>query len=107
MARVHTQLRVRDAHRLTVEKQRDLAVIELAGAAAHEINNPLEVVMARLELMRERMDTSNDFYEDVVKLNDVLERIADIVKKMGQVRRYQVRHYCSGVNILDLDGASE
>ncbi|MBT3606512.1 MAG: response regulator [Candidatus Latescibacteria bacterium] len=107
LARVHTQLRVREAHRLTVEKQRDLAVIELAGAAAHEINNPLAVVMARLELMLERLDSSNSVYEDVVKLNHLLERIADIVKKMSHVRRYQVRHYCGGVNIVDLDGASE
>ena len=96
-----------DAHRLTVEKQRDLAIIELAGAAAHEINNPLAVVMARLELMRERMDESNDLVGDVIQLNLLLERIAGIVKKMGQVRRYQVRHYCGGTNILDLDGASE
>jgi len=107
LARVHTQLRVVDAHRLSVEKQRDLAVIELAGAAAHEINNPLAVVMARLELMRERMGDSNDFYDDVVRLNELMDRIADIVKKMSQVRRYQVRHYCGGINILDLDGASE
>jgi len=107
LARVHTHLRVRDAHRLTVEKQRDLAIIELAGAAAHEINNPLAVVMARLELMRERMDASNDLVGDVIQLNLLLERIAGIVKKMGQVRRYQVRHYCGGINILDLDGASE
>jgi DNA-binding response OmpR family regulator len=107
LARVHTQLRVREAHRLMVEKQRDLAIIELAGAAAHEINNPLAVVMARLELMRERMDDSHDLFGDVVQLNQLLERIAGVVKKMGQVHRYQVRHYCGGVNILDLDGASE
>lgn len=107
LARVHTQLRVVDAHRLSVEKQRDLAVIELAGAAAHEINNPLAVVMARLELMRERMGDSHEYYDDVVRLNELMDRIADIVKKMSQVRRYQVRHYCGGINILDLDGASE
>ena len=107
MARVQTQLRVQKVHRLTVERQRDLAVIELAGAAAHEINNPLAVVTARLELMRERMNASDEFYDDIVKLDGLLDSIAGIVKKMGQVRRYQVRNYCGGVNILDLDGASE
>lgn len=107
LARVHTQLRVREAHRLTVEKQRDLAVIELAGAAAHEINNPLAVVMARTELMRERMGSSHEMYDEIEKLNALLERIAGIVKKMGHVRRYQARHYCGGINILDLDRASQ
>ena len=40
-------------------------------------------------------------------MNGIVERIAEIVKKMSQVRRYQARHYCGDVKILDLDGASE
>ncbi|MDP6042176.1 MAG: response regulator [Candidatus Latescibacteria bacterium] len=107
LARVQTQLRVRESHRLSVEKQRDLAIIELAGAAAHEINNPLAVIVARLELMRERMESDNTLYEDVQKVSDLVDRIAEIVQKMSQVRRYQVRHYCGGMNIIDLDRASE
>ena len=107
LARVQTQLRVRESHKLSVEKQRDLAVIELAGAAAHEINNPLAVIVSRLELMKERANPGSAHYEDVSKLTDLVDRITGIVRKMSQVRRYQVRHYCGGVNILDLDRASE
>lgn len=106
-ARVETQLRVRNGYRLMAEKQRDLAIIELAGAAAHEINNPLSVIMARLELMKDRMGPANAYYNDVVTLSSMVERIANIVQKLGQVRRYQVQHYCGGVNILDLDSSSE
>ena len=105
-ARVQTQLRIREAHWLMVEKQRDLAIIELAGAAAHEINNPLAVVMARLELILSRMDRSDRFYQDIEKIDNLVCRIAGVVEKMSQVRRYQVQHYCGGINILDLDGAS-
>ena len=105
LARVETHLRVRDGYRLAAEKQRDLAMIELAGAAAHEINNPLSVAMARLELMKEGMDVAH--HEHIAQLSGLMSRIADIVKKLSQVRRYQVRHYCGGVNIVDLDGASE
>ena len=89
-ARVETQLRVRNGYRLMAEKQRDLAIIELAGAAAHEINNPLSVIMARLELMKDRMGPANAYYGDVVKLSSMVDRIAGIVQKLGQVRRYQV-----------------
>ena len=107
LARVQTQLRVRESHRLSVEKQRDLAIIELAGAAAHEISNPLAVIVARLELMKEHMGSDNAHYEDVNRLSALVDRITLIVQKMSQVRRYQVRHYCGGVNIIDLDRASE
>ena len=80
-ARVQTQLRIREAHQLRVEKQRDLAIIELAGAAAHEINNPLAVVMARLELLLSRMDRSDRFYQDIQKIDNLVCRIAGVVEK--------------------------
>lgn|GEM_PF-355736 len=106
-ARVRTQIRVRQAHRLSVEKQRDLAIIELAGAAAHEINNPLAVGFARIELMMEAAEGDDTLKKDLVQIENLFQRIADVVQKMGKVRRYQAEHYCGGVNILDLDGAGE
>lgn len=105
-ARVQTQLRVREAHRLSVEKQRDLAIIELAGAAAHEINNPLSVIMARMELLLAQMNEDDEVRRDLEQMDDMVQRIAGVVHKMTQVRQYQVQNYCGGVNILDLDGAA-
>ncbi len=106
-ARVQTQLRIREVSRLTAEKQRDLAIIELAGAAAHEINNPLAVIMARLELMLSDLDESDTNYESLEQVDHLVHRIANVVQKMSQVRRYQVQNYCGGVNILDLDASAE
>ena len=107
LARVQTQIRIREAHRLLMQKQRDLAIIELAGAAAHEINNPLAVVMARLELLLSNLDESEPMRKDLEQIDSLVHRIGDVVQKMGQVRRYQVQNYCGGTNILDLDAASE
>jgi DNA-binding response OmpR family regulator len=106
LSRVQTQLRIREANRLATEKQRDLAVIELAGAAAHEINNPLSVLMARLELILEDMSGDNPMHEELKQIERLSRRIAGVVEKMGHVRRYQVQHYCGGAKILDLDLAS-
>lgn len=105
-ARVQTQIRVREVAKLTAEKQRDLAIIELAGAAAHEINNPLAVIMARLELMLSDLDEGSKDYKNLEQIDHLIHRIANVVKKMSQVRQYQVQNYCGGVNIMDLDAAS-
>jgi DNA-binding response OmpR family regulator len=105
-ARVQTQIRIREVSQLTAEKQRDLAIIELAGAAAHEINNPLAVIMARLELMLSDTDEQSKTYKNLEQIDHLIHRIAGVVKKMSQVRRYQVQNYCGGVNILDLDASS-
>jgi DNA-binding response OmpR family regulator len=106
VARSRTQLRIREASRLTVEKQRDLAIIELAGAAAHEINNPLSVVMARLELLLDNQDGSERMQKDLEQIDHLVRRIADVVQKMSQVKHYQVQNYCGGINILDLNASS-
>jgi len=106
-ARVQTQIRVREVSKLTAEKQRDLAIIELAGATAHEINNPLAVIMARLELMLSDMDKDTKQYQNLGQVDHLVHRIANVVKKMSQVRRYQVQNYCGGVNILDFDASSK
>ncbi len=105
-ARVQAQIRLREVNRLTSEKQRDLAIIELAGAAAHEINNPLAVIMARLDLMLEDVEENTKPHKDLEQIDHLVHRIADIVKKMSQVRHYQVQNYCGGVNILDFDASS-
>jgi DNA-binding response OmpR family regulator len=106
VARVQTQLRLRDAQRLAVEKNRDLAVIELAGAAAHEINNPLSVLVARLELKLSEEGISEADRQHLEQMQVLVFRIAEVVRKLGHVRRYQVQTYCGDVNILDLDAAT-
>ena len=106
-ARGQAQIRIREVARLTSEKQRDLAIIELAGAAAHEINNPLAVIMARLELMLSDVDENSKAHQDLEQIDHLIHRIADVVKKMSQVRHYQVQNYCGSVNILDLDASSQ
>ena len=78
----------------------------MAGAAAHEINNPLAVIQARLELLISDLEETEPLRQDLEKVEDLVHRIADVVKKMGQVRRYQVQNYAGGINILDLDRAS-
>ena len=65
------------------------------------------VVLRRLDCVLEpKKDLVYDLYEDLSKIDGLVTRIADVVKKMSQVRRYQVQNYCGDVNILDLDAAS-
>jgi PAS domain S-box-containing protein len=83
---------VTDKRRLEeVERQAEALryVAHLANAAAHEINNPLSVITARLEMLRRR--TTDD--GDAAKLDGALEsvrRIADIIAHMGRITRLEV-----------------
>jgi PAS domain S-box-containing protein len=64
-------------------------VAHLANAAAHEINNPLSVITARLEMLRRRQTDQGD----VAKIDSALEsvrRIADIIAHMGRITRLEL-----------------
>jgi len=87
------------------EADRVRVLAESAGAAAHEIGQPLSVLLARTELMvaEEQGDRQR---ERVLSLRGAAERIRDIVHKMAGIREYATRPYMSGRRIADLDQAS-
>ncbi len=64
------------------------------------------MIKVRLELMFSDMSEDTKAYQNLEQINHLIHRIANMVKKMSQVRRYQAQNYCDGVNILDLDVSS-
>jgi PAS domain S-box-containing protein len=65
-------------------------VASLATAAAHEINNPLAIITARLELLRRRLGDDED---TAAKMDVVLEagrRISGIIARMGHIERLEM-----------------
>lgn len=61
------------------------SVAELANAAAHEINNPLTVVSAQLELIRDRGDVD----ARIERAQEAARRIQDIVSHMLRITRLE------------------
>ena len=69
-------------------------------------HNPLAVIMARLELLLSDLGETDPNYKSLEQVDHLVHRIANVVQKMSQVRRYQVQNYCGGVNILDLNASA-
>jgi PAS domain S-box-containing protein len=81
------------------------AVTQLANAAAHEINNPLAVIIGRLELLRRDLTP-----EQQAKLGPIVEssrQIARIVTHMGRLTRLETLEALPGSPMLDLRRSSE
>ena len=53
------------------------------------------------------VDENSKAHQDLEQIDHLIHRIAEVVKKMSQVRHYQVQNYCGSVNILDLDASSQ
>jgi PAS domain S-box-containing protein len=101
----------RDAELLTTRERLEAAekaalVSELAGAAAHELNQPLTSVLGFSELLFRRTQENDKGREELAAILREAERMANIVKKIGKITRYETTAYVGKTRIVDLDRAS-
>ncbi|RMG19647.1 MAG: PAS domain S-box protein [Deltaproteobacteria bacterium] len=90
---------------LRTEKQAMIA--ELAGTAAHELNQPLTSVMGYAELLKRRIPEDDPNHRAVDIIFRESERMAEIVRKIGRITRYETKTYIGNTRIVDLDRAVE
>src|SRR5439155_1074729 len=65
------------------------AVALLASAAAHEINNPLTVVVGSLELLARHLGSDQQERRWLDRANAAAQRIRDIVARMTRITRIE------------------
>jgi PAS domain S-box-containing protein len=63
------------------------SIARLANAAAHEINNPLTLVLGRLAMLRDDLGLKPETRERVVQMLGAAERIREIVVDMNRLTR--------------------
>jgi sigma-B regulation protein RsbU (phosphoserine phosphatase) len=84
--------------------ERDRTLVETAGAAAHEINQPLSVVVGLAQVMLHSIPVEDDSYVDVEHIYNAGLEILKIVKEMQAVDTYQAKPYVGKANIVSFDG---
>jgi signal transduction histidine kinase len=88
-------------------RERESIVAELAGAAAHELNQPLTSVIGYAELLRRSLLDNPQLCNAAGVIISEAERMAEIVRKVGKITRYETKDYVGEAKILDLEKASE
>jgi len=66
------------------------SIARLANAAAHEINNPLTMILGRLAMLRDDLTLKPETREHVVQMLAAGERIREIVVDMNRLTRVQL-----------------
>ncbi len=84
-------------------REKQAVVAGIAGAAAHELNQPLTSIMGYTALIRRQSDAEAPHLRALEVIEDETERMAEIVKKIGRITRFETKEYVGGANILDLD----
>jgi DNA-binding response OmpR family regulator len=106
-ARIRVGQRVIELQNRLIEAERNRVLTQAAGAAAHEINQPLTVIVGTTELLMYQMPEDPQYRESFEALREAAQKISDIVKKMGRIRQYVTKPYIDGIEIVDIDAASD
>ncbi len=95
------------ANEQILAQERQAIVAELAGAAAHELNQPLTSVLNYALLLKKVLEPGTPGSNAADVISSEAERMAEIVRKIGKITRYETKNYVGRQNILDLDRSSE
>ncbi len=87
--------------------ERQSAVMELAGAAAHELNQPLTSIIGTVELMMRKVAPESVAAPYLETLLAESDRMAESVRRLGQLTRYKRIPYVGDTDILDLGATVE
>lgn len=96
---------LRILHDATKEKLK--AAMEVSGAAAHEIRQPLAILMSLKDLIRAKAEQGADFAEELTALDEQVGRVNDIISRMLTVTAYRTKRYAEDMKIFDLMNGEE
>ena len=86
-----------EEERLKLEKVK--GVLETAGAACHELNQPLQFIFFLLSEVME----GNPRSETLQQMKKQFERLKEITRKLENITTYQTRDYIQGSQIMDIN----
>lgn len=99
------QAHLREAQDEIRAHEKSMAVAHLAGATAHELNQPLTNVIAYAEMLIRRTEPNTPLANAASIIVGQAERMANIVRQIGRITRYETKSYVGGAQILDLEKA--
>ena len=105
LARVRAGLRIRGLQKELLELEKRMAILQVATAAGHEINNPLTGVFGFLDLIRDGLEAGADKetlidYLDRVYIQN--ERIRNIVSNLMTLKEIEVKPYIGDQRMINL-----
>jgi PAS domain S-box-containing protein len=105
--RLRMEERLETAQAKLAISEKQAVAVELAGAAAHELNQPLTSVMGYAQMLLRKLGANEPLIPLVRTILDESDRMAMIVRKLGSLTRYETKSYVGGAQILDIDRSAE
>lgn len=95
--------KILDQQKSVIEEERLKVLLQMAGATAHELRQPLTVLLGNIELIRDYAGDSENREYLLKQIEDAGQRISDIVDKIQIIRRDETRLYAGETHIINFD----
>jgi len=86
-----------------VEEERLKVLLNMAGATAHELNQPLMLLLGNIELIDLCKEEPDKIFKLLDKIKDAGQRISEVVKKIQTIRHYEIQSHDQKTNMINLD----
>jgi hypothetical protein len=94
---------LKDAITKEVEAERLQSAIHVAGAAAHELRQPMTIISGFSEVIKDRAKNGESINKELDIIIDQCYRMNMIITKMLNVTRYKLRSYSEDAEIFDFE----
>jgi DNA-binding response OmpR family regulator len=106
LARVRVGMRVMNAREKIAKAEKLEGVLQMAGAVAHELSQPLTSLMGLVDLLLLQFQPSDPLHGRLCQIVNEAQRLGDLTKKIGRIVKYETRDYLGDTRIVDIDKAS-
>ena len=88
------------------EREKLEAILELAGAVGHELNNPLQVALTCSQKLNIHASDNHLQEEMLGLLRKNIQKLVEISRKFQSITQYATKDYVMGKKIFDIHAAS-
>jgi len=85
--------KILEQQKSVIEEERLKVLLQMAGATAHELNQPLTSLLGNLELIMMSKDQPKKLYQYLSRVEEAGTRISKIVKKIQEISHYETIPY--------------
>ncbi len=103
--RLAMEARLAEAQHELAEREQRAFIAELAGATAHELNQPLTAVMGYASLVQRQVEGDERVDHALAAILGEAERMAEIVRKIGRLTKHASKDYIGHTKIVDIEAS--
>ncbi len=107
LARIEVGFRIQKMQEKALQAERLQGVLEMAGAFAHEINQPLMAMAGLVDLLFMDLDKNHPGFDVAGRLKKQIYRLGKLTKKLNHITRYETVEYPDGIKLFDIEKSSE